>query len=271
MAGFSYVLLRFLRLLIEAVEDVEHGVLGSNVAPGFGAALGVDGAAYVAQVAQQVEGIKHHGEACLGEGARETGIPHQLVGVHGVVVVAAARVHGHVSGELEAEGYLEDTAEAVVEVGDVDGTEVLTPRGGVLPVEVALEVEAGLGGEAGVELECLVDVGSVYLAAQLLYEIDAVDVCGVGAGGVSKLAVFIEARRVVELARDVPVTVDIVGGDGAHTCLRVVGVAHGEAVPVDIGGDRSVELSLLLHVAIEIHIETMSTAGLEMWIAKFRS
>ena len=93
---------------------MEHGVLGSDVAPGFGAALGVDGAA---------EGIEHDGEADLGEGAREAGVPHEFVGVHGVVVVAAARVHGHVGGELEAEGYLEDTAEAVVEVGNVDGAE----------------------------------------------------------------------------------------------------------------------------------------------------
>ena len=54
MAGFSYVLLRFLRLLIEAVEDVEHGVLGSNVAPGFGAALGVDGAADVAELTEEI-------------------------------------------------------------------------------------------------------------------------------------------------------------------------------------------------------------------------
>ena len=100
---------------------MEHGVLGSDVAPGLGATLGVDGAADVAELAEEVEGIEHDGEACLGEGARETGIPHQFVGVHRVVVVAAARVHGHVGGELEAEGYLEDTAEAVVEVGDVDG------------------------------------------------------------------------------------------------------------------------------------------------------
>ena len=112
-----------IRLLIEAVEDVEHGVLGSDVAPGFGAALGVDGAADVAELTEEVEGIEHDGEAGLGEGAREAGVPHQLVGVHGVVVVAAARVHGHVGGELEAEGYLEDTAEAVVEVGNVDGAE----------------------------------------------------------------------------------------------------------------------------------------------------
>ena len=50
---------------------MEHGVLRGDVAPGLGAALGVDGAAHIAEVAQQVEGIEHHGEACLGEGARE--------------------------------------------------------------------------------------------------------------------------------------------------------------------------------------------------------
>ena len=104
---------------------MEHGVLGSDVAPGLGAALSVDGATDVAELTEEVEGIEHDGEAGLGEGAREAGVPHQFVGIHGVVVVAAARIHGHVGRELEAEGYLEDTAEAVVEVGDVDGTEVL--------------------------------------------------------------------------------------------------------------------------------------------------
>ena len=126
-------------------------------------------------------------------------------------------------------------------------------------MEVGLEVEAGLGGEAGVELECLVDVGSVHLAAQLLYEIDAVDVCGVGAGGVGELAVFVEARRVVELARDVPVAIDIVRRDGAHTSLRVVSVAHGEAMLVDVRTDRSIEHALLLHVAFKLDSHVMCT------------
>ena len=119
---------------------MEHGVLGSDVAPGLCAALGVDGAADVAELTEEVEGIEHHGEASLGKVTRETCVPYQLVGVHRVVVVSAARIHGHVGGELEAEGYLEDTAEAVVEIGNVDGTEVLAARRGVLPVEVGLEV-----------------------------------------------------------------------------------------------------------------------------------
>ena len=41
-----------LRLLVESVDDVGHGVLRSDVAPGLGAALSVDGAAHIAQVAQ---------------------------------------------------------------------------------------------------------------------------------------------------------------------------------------------------------------------------
>ena len=138
----------------------------------------------------------------------------------------------------------------------------------MLPVEVGLEVEAGLGGEAGVELECLVDVGGVYLAAQLLYEIDAVDVAGIGAGGIGELAVFVEACGVVELARDVPVTVDIVGSDGAHTCLGVVGVAHSEAVPVDIGYNAAIKLSLLLHIAPEFNTYFMSACVAEVGITE---
>ena len=114
-----------LGLFVEAVEDVEHCVLRGDIAPCFGAALSVDGAAHVAELSEEVEGIEHDGETDLGEGAREAGVPHEFVGVHGVVVVAAARVHGHVGGELETERNLEHSAEAIVEVGDVDGAEVL--------------------------------------------------------------------------------------------------------------------------------------------------
>ena len=71
-----------LRFLIEAVEDVEHGVLGSDVAPGLGAALGVDGAAHVAELTEEVEGIEHHGDTGLGKVAREACVPYQLVSVH---------------------------------------------------------------------------------------------------------------------------------------------------------------------------------------------
>ena len=71
-----------LRFLIEAVEDVEHGVLGSDVAPGLGAALGVDGAAHVAELTEEVEGVEHHSDICLGKVTRDTCVPYQLVGVH---------------------------------------------------------------------------------------------------------------------------------------------------------------------------------------------
>ena len=138
----------------------------------------------------------------------------------------------------------------------------------MLPVEVGLEVEAGLGGEAGVKFECLVDIGSVHLAAQLLYEIDAVDVGGVGAGGVGELAVLVEARGVVDASREVPVAIDIVGRDGAHTCLGVVGVAHGEAVRIDVSTDISIEQSLLLHPAFKPDSHVMRMCILEVWVAK---
>ena len=49
-------------------------------------------------------------------------------------------------------------------------------------MEVSLEVEAGLGGEAGVMFECLVEIGSVHLAAQLLYD-DIGDLAVLDIGG----------------------------------------------------------------------------------------
>ena len=104
----------------------------------------------------------------------------------------------------------------------------------------------------GVELECLVDVSGVDFAAELLYQIDAVGVGGIGVGGVGELAVFVESCGVVDASREVPVAVDVVWGDGAHTCPGVVDIAHGEAVPVDIGYNAAIKLSLLLHVAPEI-------------------
>ena len=133
---------------------MEHGVLGSDVAPGFGAALGVDGAADVAEVAQQVEGVEHHREARLGKVTREAGVPHQLVGVHGVIGVAAARVHRHVGGELECCGQLHERSEAVVEIIEGERLEVMAAGRGVSYADVALGAD-GVFAELIVELHSL--------------------------------------------------------------------------------------------------------------------
>lgn len=62
--GFFRLL--FLRLLIEAIDHVEHGVLRRNAIPGLGAALSVDGAAHIAEVAQEVKG--HWALLCFTSG-----------------------------------------------------------------------------------------------------------------------------------------------------------------------------------------------------------
>ena len=109
---------------IEAVDEVRHDVAGKGVAVCLGAALGVEDLGDVAEVAEDVEGIEGEGEAGLGEGLAEAGVPYEVVGVGGAAGVSAAAVHGEVGGELEAEGQVHERGDAVVEVVEREGFKI---------------------------------------------------------------------------------------------------------------------------------------------------
>ena len=150
--SYSLILIRtdvfsfLLRLLVQSVYDVQQCVAGCDVAPRLGAALGIDGAADVGEVAEEVEAVEHTDEVVMEETLGEAGVPDEFVGIHCVVGVATAGVHRQVGGELEAPRQFDLGDEAVVKVEDVDSLEVRAVACGVLVVEVAdaLDLQFGI-------------------------------------------------------------------------------------------------------------------------------
>lgn len=149
--SYSLILIRtdvfsfLLRLLVQSVYDVQQCVAGCDVAPRLGAALGVDGAADVGEVAEEVETVEHTDEVAVKETFGQTSIPDKFVCIHCVVCVATAGVHSEVGGELETPRQFDLSGEAVVEVEDVDGLEVRAVAGGVLVMEVAYALDLQFG------------------------------------------------------------------------------------------------------------------------------
>ena len=120
---------------------MQERVARRDVVPRLSAALGVDGAADVGEVAEEVETVEHTDEVAVKEPFRQTSIPDKFVCIHYVVCVATAGVHSEVGGELETPRQFDLSGEAVVEVEDVDGLEVRAVAGGVLVMEVAYALD----------------------------------------------------------------------------------------------------------------------------------
>ena len=132
-------------MLVQSVDNVQQSVAGRDIAPRLDAALGVDCSVDVGEVAEKVEAVEHADEIAVKETFGEAGIPDEFVGVHCIVGVATARVHGEVGGELEAPRQFDLSGETVVEVEDVDGLEVSAVAGGVLVVDVADALDLQFG------------------------------------------------------------------------------------------------------------------------------
>lgn len=83
---------------------MQQGVARRDVAPRLGASLGVDGAANVGEIAEEVEAVEHTDKIAVEETLGEAGVPDEFVGVHRAVSVATAGVHRQVGGELRLHG-----------------------------------------------------------------------------------------------------------------------------------------------------------------------
>ena len=79
---------------------MQERIAGRDVIPCLDAALCIDGASDVGEVAEDVEAVEHTDEVAVEETLRKAGIPNKFVGVHGIVGVASTGVHGEVGGEL---------------------------------------------------------------------------------------------------------------------------------------------------------------------------
>ena len=168
--------LLLLRLLVPAVEDVDHDVGGDAVDPRLGDALGVDDAAGVAELMEGVVGgDADRPGACSGasnftaeaifpfetvvaaatevEVPGEGGVPDEVDVVHRGIVVTCALEDAEVGGELQVVEELEVEVGAVVEVDGAAGDEALASGVRRLPADVGMKGGRGDGAEAVGELQ----------------------------------------------------------------------------------------------------------------------
>ena len=135
-SSFLYLLLRHFR---QFICHVHHHIVGYGVAPYFCASLCIHSICGVGQLVEDVEAFGCKGESALAEGAYKRGIPHEVVGIHRAVAIAAAGVLLEVGGKLNAERQLIGKCHAVVVVVGVERLEVVAVACRVAPLCVGYE------------------------------------------------------------------------------------------------------------------------------------
>ena len=66
----------FLGLFIQSINHVKQSVGGNDIVECLRSALGVDGAANIGEIAEQVEAVKHEGHVALHEFLRHSCVPN---------------------------------------------------------------------------------------------------------------------------------------------------------------------------------------------------
>lgn len=77
-------LLFLLGLFVKSIYDAHHDVAGNDISVILPAAAAVHADIDIRQVSQYIPGIDHQAEAVLHEILGESGVPHEVVAVHGV-------------------------------------------------------------------------------------------------------------------------------------------------------------------------------------------
>ena len=72
----------FISLLVESPCEPHHASAGNDVVEGLGHALGIHVVTGIAQLAEDIEGVKLQKEIALEESLCQSGIPQEFVGVH---------------------------------------------------------------------------------------------------------------------------------------------------------------------------------------------
>ena len=242
-----------LRLFVESVDDVGHDVAGQRVAIGLGAALRVEDLGDVAEVAEDVEGIEGEGEAGLGEGLAEAGVPYEVVGIGRAAGISAARVHGEVGGYFKVAGQLDCGGQSVVEVTEGKGIEAFTRGGDMADAEVTLGTDRVLA-ELVVESECLCTPPRVDAAAHRGYGriladiVNAVVKLGMGNGVEGKAFALVKWAAVVDIGSEQVVAVYVLRPVVAYARGAVVGVGVGYGIDSGVVCQAGGKVRLFLRV-----------------------
>ena len=71
-----------LSLFVESPCEPHHAIAGDDVVEGLGHTLGIHVVTGIAQLAEDIEGVKLQEEIALEESLCQSGIPQEFVGVH---------------------------------------------------------------------------------------------------------------------------------------------------------------------------------------------
>ena len=226
---------------------MQEGVAGQGVGVGLGAALRVDGAGDIAELAEEVVAVEHDDEAAFEEGTRETAIPHPFVGVHRRVYVATARVEGHVGAQLQLPGQGKEGGERGLGARHVEVFEVWSAAVQPLPRRLGFQPEAMLGQfvvQLGHGAEAGGDDGAA-LQRRGAREVYAVRVSELWPEDEVQPFLLVERCGEGEPQTAVPVAVDVVGLVGLDARLRVEEAAHGQGVMRVVVVGTGIEVVLL--------------------------
>lgn len=155
---------------------MEEGVGGDDVVEGLGTTLGIDGLGDVGELTEHVETIELKKQIAVHEPLGEASVPDKIVGIHRLVTVASARVHGQVGSNLEIPRQFNLCGQAIVEVEDIDCGKIRPVAGGALVVKVTLCREIELVVRTPCKGKYIVDVVSLDNTTILVHQVHAMAV-----------------------------------------------------------------------------------------------
>ena len=95
-------------LLVVSIDEVQEGVSRQNIGVSLGAALGIDGACDVRELAEYVEAVEHDDPLAFEEGTGKAGVPYDIVCVEVCIGIARTAIKREVGREVELPGKVND-------------------------------------------------------------------------------------------------------------------------------------------------------------------
>ena len=156
---------------------MEEGVGRDEVIEGLGTSLSIDGLLDIGELTEHIEAIELKEQIAVHEPFGEASVPDKIVGIHCIVAIASARVHGQVGSNLEIPRQFNLCGQTIVEVEDIDCGKVRPVAGGALVVKVALCREIEFVGRTPSKRKFIAKVVRLDNATILVHQVHAMVVC----------------------------------------------------------------------------------------------
>ena len=216
---------------------MEHHIARQCVCPCLRAALGVDGAGDVTQVAKDVECVKHTRYLAFHEWTRKAGVPHNVVSVHHAPFIATAAIHGEVSAKLQFPRKLKNGVYTIFVVKGTDAGEINALAVDVAPSQFSHNSTLALA-ETAFQLYLLakrrgVDFAPLRLnnvACRAASHVNIVDVCYSCLRLQIKQSALVYWTLVVVAHTNIIIAVDVAWLVCPYASLGVVCLAHSQGI-----------------------------------------